>query len=139
MKLVTLILSFLISTMALAVKPTAQTVLASIKMNADNSQYKILVKPNDKEALLERTSAKLSNKSVRIPKGLASDIKGDLLSLQWQAQYKSVRKAASGCEVVATVDIEAEDTVKICRDQLDAASRISSIQTHLNELINSKK
>ena len=139
MKLALLTLSIFVSTFTWAAKPSSPTVIASLKIESENTVYKISNTQADKDSILERTSSKLSNKTIKIPKGLAADIKGELLSLQWRARYKSTRKSSSGCEKVASVDVEAEDTVKICQDQLAEASQIRNLQKHLNDLIDSKK
>ena len=139
MKLTLVILCSLVSALAMAAKTAKPTILAAIKIESENTHYKLLNSQSGSDAILERISSKLSNKTIRIPKGLAADIKGDLLNLQWRTQFKSVRKAASGCEIVASVDVEAEDTVKICRDQLNESSQALNIQKRLNELIESKK
>jgi hypothetical protein len=117
-----------------------QEILATLKLESENTKYKIIQTLGDREnALLERTSAKLANKTIKIPKGLAQHIKSDLLALTWQARYKPSRVAASNCDLAATVMVDAEDTVKICQNQLKEISQALEIQKQLNDLISSRK
>jgi hypothetical protein len=138
MKSLSLLVALSISFSVYAAKVVRPEIMASLKVENENTQYKILNNHSDKEALLERTSSKLSNKTIKIPKGLAEHIKSDLLALSWQSRYKPSRKAASGCDLAATVFVETEDTVRICQDNRHEASRALEIQKQLNELISAR-
>ena len=124
---------------SVTVKPTRPNVMASLKIENESAQYKVFYNQSDKETLLERVSSKLSNKTIKIPKGLAIAIKSDLLNLSWQAQYKSSRNTASSCTIAARIEIEAEDGIKICADQKSELAKLRQIQKNLNDLIESRK
>jgi len=113
--------------------------MATLKIESNSTQYKILNNPSDNEAFLERVSTQISNKTIKIPKGLAQSIKSDLLNLSWQTQYKSNRDTSKSCTIAARINLEAEDEVRFCSDQKTEMSKIHQIQKNLDELIESKK
>lgn len=117
-----------------------QNIIAALTLDAGKvlTHYKISTS-TAKSAILERTGNKIASKSIKIPTGLAESIKSELLNLSWQAQYGAKRKAASNCDRLAKIDVEAEDTVKICADQVKSFGQVKNLQRRLEKLIDSKK